>query len=1358
MTKSAIIFFFWFLSSFYIFAQAQFGGRNIGVKEGLSQSSVLSMKQDSFGFIWVGTRDGLNRYDAYSFVQFKYNPGDSSSLKGNVINDIEEMPGGDLWLAHEEGLSRYIRKTDKFKHYLPVVSENVSREFRSVQIIGTDIWAAGWSGLYLYDSETDLFKPFATNQRVDSIFKFSTAEIQIDQDKNYWIASSNHGLFHFDSRWQLKAHFHVDATDPNHKIPRNRIEKLVFDEQGNLYAGTYGGGVFRINKDNIVTEVWSSKSGQGRLLSNDFVRSLAWQDSVNLWIGTFNGVYILNTKSKLLSPLKDRQGNTPTAKTSVRSLYQDRQGIMWVGTYHHAIWQFSTYLYPFFHQTKAPVPDRPESDVIAAFEEDNSNHIYVGTESGWIDIYYPSMKWKSSFKVPSKIAEENTVIKSLWIDSPAQILYIGTLRQGMLRYHIGMQKFLPNNLSPSTEQQVLANGSINSISPGAEDYFWIASDKNGGLHQINKNCFCEIDYPFRESLHNKLANTPLRTIWQDNLGNLWLGTKGVGLIVFHPGRGVILEDRDERFGFIHHINEDKSGNILISTLHEGLIKFNSLSKEKTFLNVNSGLLNNTVFGSLTDKDDQIWVITFGGISKYDPRDSSVKNFYLKNGFPLIEMNEGAFFRAQNGSLLFGGVNGWAALDPGKVKVNDFYPPTVISNLQLFNQNYNSYPGLIDDHLQGIRDLRLRHDQHVLTIELSSLNFLMQENNQYQYMLEGFDKDWINAGTRRSVTYTNLKDGHYVFKYKGSNNDGVFGDQIGTLNIRVLPPPWKSWQALLFYALAIALGIYWVRHNAIKSARLKHDLRIQELENEKIAEAHRMKIRFFTDISHEIRTPLTLIVNPLDELLAKDDLAAGIKKSLLTMKVNISNLLQLVNQLLDLRRIETGHEEVKAEPVIWSELLEQICSGFLGLADQNSIKFERAFNLTELPCFTDPDKIRKLVYNLLSNAFKFTDPGGVISLKAEMIPDKNKPSRILIKVSDTGHGIEPEHLDKVFTRFYKANSQHNAGSGIGLSLVKSIAELMGAEIQLESTPGVGSVFTLEIPTSLYSGKMLTEEISNKGKDFAVVDSYNLEINEILTDAESEEATSQLLIVEDHSELRKYMTQRLSEQYRIKAVSSAEDAIKWLQKKHPDLIISDVMLPGMDGIELCKMLKHKLDTSHIPVILVTARQSESGRMEAIESGADDYLTKPFKFDELQSRINNLILGRKRLRLLYQKERVHQVDTAGIGAQDQLFLQSLDALILESIEKPEFNIESLSKSMNLSRVHLYRKLKAITGMSPSTYVRWFRVRKAADILLNSDKRVSEVAYMVGFQDIAYFSKCFKQLFKVLPSEYKSSINAEK
>jgi signal transduction histidine kinase/DNA-binding response OmpR family regulator len=863
-------------------------------------------------------------------------------------------------------------------------------------------------------------------------------------------------------------------------------------------------------------------------------------------------------------------------------------------------------------------------------------------------------------------------------------------------------------------------------------------------------------------------------IFEDSFGTLWVGTNLGGLYKYDRKTEKFLYSALNLIGPIY---EDKEGNFWVADYFTGL---NLYDREKGAVIASygqeEGLASNSIIGILEDDQNNLWIATAFGLSKFNIKTRTFRNYYKEDGLPDNEFTIGN--QGPDGKMYFNTNGGLIVFHPDSIKDDPTPPQVVLSGISLFNRPGEklNYEGFISE----LKEITLPYDQNDLRFDYVGLHYSVPSRNKYKYILENFDDDWVDAGNQRYATYTNLDPGEYVFRATASNKDGVWNQTGISITLIITPPWWQTTWAYLFYILSTVGIIYFIWKAQLKRLRIKHEYEMSIFEAQKLHEVDELKSRFFTNISHEFRTPLTLILGPVKQVIEriKDEKT---KDDLSIVHRNANKLLELVNQLLDISKLESGNMKLQTTPQNFIPLLKALVLSFTSYAERKRITLK--FNTTEneIIVYLDKDKVEKVITNILSNAFKFTPKGGRIEvtvtrslsssvghshseLDSESPNEMKKLKRVQldnyveISISDTGIGIPKEKMSKIFDRFYQVDGSHTReqeGTGIGLSLTKELVELHRGKIEVESEEGKGTTVTISIP--LGKEYLKPEEICESDKNevssetketiyFEETKSEKFDLN-LITQIEK----PILLIVEDNSDVRNYIKDNLIKDYRILEAVDGEDGWNKSIEQIPDLIVSDVMMPKMDGFELCKKLKTDGRTSHIPVILLTAKAAKQDKIEGYDIGADEYIMKPFEPDELRVRIKNLIEQRKRLHEHFQKKGILDLDQSKFTSFDKKFLQKAFDIITQKISDSSFTVEAFADNLAVSRSLLHKKIVALTGEAPRDLIRRIRLKKAAELIEKKFGNLSEIALEVGFDNPAYFSECFKKQFGISPSQYQ-------
>lgn len=1325
------------LSTYLLPAQKNIHIQLLGPEKGLSQNSVLSIHQDSLGFIWIGTRDGLNEYNGNNIKVYRHVLGDSSSIAGNQINDIENGNNGNIWIAHNKGISLLDRRKGTFTNYEAGRSSN--NEMRSISIIDGRIWTCGWTGIYLYDEEKDVFVKPDIHAVNAGVFDASVSKIVASRQKNeYWIATTTRGLFRYNASENTVNRRPADPGESIVLSENERIEDILFHPNGKAYIGTYNTGVYECDLTGKPLRQWSP-SGKGHDYSPyNNVRSLALDKNGKIWIGSFQGIGFLDPETGELSEISVLNGFNSIESASIRSLLIDKNGSLWIGTYHDGLFLHDDYLSRFKTNYIHTGTTYDSHNIVSAFA-DKKETLLVGTENGYLLEYDKDNDLIKTTELKDKRGNY-TVIKSMHYDESNDILWIGTLRNGLYKMENG-------RITPVGLEEL---GVINDIVKESDHALWLLSDKGNGLNLYNTLNGKTEPFYVREKLHSLVGKSQGKHLLKIDSVNYLLSTAGSGLIAFENKPGGTVERVIRDVNGVNHaflLND----TIYISTNGNGIFVLNRQLDVTRNFTAHEGLQNNTVFNTMS-VDGEIWVNCINGISQLTS-DEGFINYHVRNGFPLSEINKGAYLQIGQSPYPFviGGKNVWVSFHPQRVYKNPYKPSVYLSDIKVNNRPIASTTDFKHIDILQPGEMRLKHDQTTITFEFAGLNYLIPENNSYKFILDGFDNDWRYTGQEGRAEYSKIPAGNYVFKVHASNNDGIWSDELA-VPVIVHPPWWFSRRAIVLYALLLLTTIWLIRSNALRRAELKHNIHLKELEKQRIEQMHNMKVKYFTDISHEIRTPLMLILSPVEEMLEESSLKPKDRKKMSNIQYHGRHLLQLVNQLLEINRVESKKEQLQEVPVMLKNFLENVNSSFRSLASKNDIVWKTDMSeVTEQPLLMDKDKIEKVLLNLLSNAFKYTPKGGRVSLLVRTFQKSNECYSILVEVEDTGSGISPEDLPHIFDRFFKGEHKKVNGSGIGLSLVKTIVEdLMKGAINVQSVPNEGSTFSVMIHGIKPSEDTTLAPVEDFVLPVEISSELEKEEDEVFTAETSDNKTYSVLLVEDHIPLLNILSRKLNKSFNIFSVTSAEEASEILQTKDIDVVISDIMLPGKSGKELCAEIKSDIVTSHIAVILLTAIQQEEVKMESLGLGADDYLTKPFAYKELLLRVNNILRRQEHLRELYKRNALPEKEETRFNRYDNELLERIDEQIDKNLSNTVYSVEDLSDDVALSRVHLYRKMKKLLGVSPSRYIRDYRLKKAIGILSVEDVRITELADRVGFQDANYFLKCFKEKFGISPKKY--------
>jgi signal transduction histidine kinase/ligand-binding sensor domain-containing protein/DNA-binding response OmpR family regulator len=1318
--------------------------KNISVKDGLSQLSVIAIYQDSKGYMWFGTRDGLNRFNGYDFEVFQHDKSDSTSISDGYIRCISEDSNQNIWVGTTNGLNCFDRNTKTFRHYIINLKSNTADLNEIDCILPTSdkkIWIGKKDGLFLLDyskEQTNLRKVLSI--RVNSI---------IQNNEQLLLGTGISNLVFYSILSNKVSEIILNENGTSRKLS---IKLITKDKSGNLWFGTSDQGFGLLDlKTKKILKYYSTSTTKG--LSSNSIKAICLDHEGNLLIGTYNGLNIFNPKSETFKVYNQKGfGQGGLSNYAVEALCVDNAGGVWVGTYSGGINYFNYQGNSFrFYDTHL---NKQVLGIIGPMQESNDG-LWIGTEANGIIHYntgdnsyqyFPCIKTSN----PDVFPENN--VKSLFAEDNK--LYIGLFRGKLFEFDTNAKKYI---------KSYNIGSAIYSIKRDFNGILTFGTYSSHGLQKIQNGKISALDLPLKNDKKFNVAQ--ITCLEYDKTGGVYIGTRSNGLYFYKNGQVLeynSLSEKNKLSGNkISAIYIDKNQIVWIGTADGGLNAIRFKSNMAKIFTVKNGLKDNKVCSITEDKRGRIWVVTRKGISQVDFFKGVCKTFDYTNGINIQEFSQNSIIVTRDNTIYVGGDNGFISFNPDNIKPNKFIPPVVINNVKI-----NNTPLKMD--IDNNQVLNLKHNENNITITYSALSYINSGRNKYAYMLVGVDNTWNHINDIRTVNYANLSPGKYVFKVKGSNSDGKWNEVGTSMIINISSPFWWTWWAILFYMSILVFIAYFI----IRYYRIKHDLEYQLALKGQQEELHQAKLNLFTYFSHELRTPLSLIIGPLEDILEKSTTPSFLNKQLTLMYQNAKRLLLLVNELMDFRKQETGQFVLRAAAGHFEKFTEEIILAFSELAAKKEIQLKLDIITESQPLWYDRGLFEKILLNLLSNAFKHTPNKGKIELKLEYISiDENlKKSALthnsnvylraekylLITLRDSGEGIPENEIDNIFNPFYQIynpNEQTESSSGIGLSLTKGLVDLHRGSIWAEFESNSGATFKMIIPYG--NNHLESNEIIENYQDSENIKLYPevlLEDQVDLTDVKSKKYT--ILVVEDNKELRTYIKSCLGNN-RVLEASNGKEGVELAINHMPDMIISDIMMPEMNGLQLCKKLKEDIHTSHIPIILLTARVTMLQMKEGLELGADDYITKPFSSNILLLKIKNILLSRENLKNLYGKQ--FSLESMGVEviSADDRFMQKLYKVVEKHIDNPDLNIEKFCDEINMSSANLYRKIKAVTNLSPLEYVKSVRMQLAAKMLMETDLSITEVSEKVGFNSLIHFSSTFRKHFGFSPTKY---VNNEK
>lgn len=1304
---------------------------NFTIDEGLSNNLVYRVYQDRKGWMWFGTYQGLNRFDGYKFTTLNQDPADSTSLANTMIRTIYEDREGRLWLGTEKkGIFLYNRDKDNFVS-LPGVKNSFTLKEQTVNAIQQDkqgfLWLGTSNGLCKIDSTGKILELYDdVGVSTNSIINSSLKVIYIDRNDKLWVGTVA-GFDIVDP--QTRKVVHLSVSNP---VLNDEICAIFRNKDGKIWIGTYTRGIVIVDPLTLKCEQLIIDRSNER---SNTVRAIAMDENGKYWFGTRGGLYIYNKETNTyLQYEHDERESGSLVHNSIQDIFIDTKGDFWLGT--RGGISYVVKEKQVFQCYKALPNDNHymNNGETYAFYMDSSGKLWIGTETGGVNIFD---RKKGIFTYITHTSQPNSLsnncVKALMGDKQGNV-WVGTYMGGI------------NVIRPGTKQIVHYRNNPTVTSSVSNDIVWcLYADSYENIWIGTESGLDKFDPVSRSFLHYKdvVWQQPVSWIKEDSNHDLWIGTYDE-LIIYNPFTKKIKRFAEKsRMMF-----EDLNGKFWLTTLDKGLALYDKQKGSIKYYNQNKGIANNQTYCILDDNSGFLWISTIDGLSRFDPQKETFTNFNKIDGLQNNQFRYGACFKAPSGELIFGGITGFNIFNPAEVKTNGYEPPMVFTDFKIFNKHVPvGRASLLRKSITETQKIVLPYDQNVITFEFAALNYAKSAKNRYAYKLDGFEKNWNDAGNQHWVTYTNLNPGEYTLMIKSCNSDGVWNKTNLELKIDIKPPLWKTWWFKCSVLILLTIGLFLVFKFVFTRNLLKHQLVFERERARKLHELDMMKERFFTNVSHEIRTPLTLIASPLHKMLQTDMSAGEMKSYLSIMSKNTQQLLRLVNQLLDFRKIETGNLKLELSKGDMVAFVSDIVSSFSYLAEEKNINLSFQTNDNEIFTIFDPDKLEKILNNLLSNSFKFTPNGGKISVYLSSGQDEveKENNRVIeIKVKDSGEGIPASNLQKIFNRFFQsANAKNQTGTGIGLALTKELVHLHKGRIFAESIPGKGSLFTVILPLDL------------KAEEVVITDDLWLKDELILPDPDetNEEKPVEdkiLLVVDDNADVRFFVRSHFEIDFKVLEASDGKEGLSLALKHIPDIVISDVLMPVMDGNELCKKLKKDEKTSHIPVILLTALSSKNHKLEGTKVGADDYITKPFDIIFLKTKVENLLMLRNTLKQKYSGEMILRPRNITVDSPDERFLHKTIDVIEQNISDPEFDIVKLSVNVGVSRTQMYRKLAALTDMTVREFIKNIRLKRAAQLLEQNSMNVSEVAFAVGFKDLSHFRKCFRQEFGMSATEY--------
>ncbi|PRY53599.1 two component regulator with propeller domain [Arcticibacter pallidicorallinus] len=1347
--------------------EVNYNFKHYTINEGLSQNTVLCLLEDKDGVIWMGTADGLNKFDGYDFTHYKHQFRHAGGISNNQINALYEAKNGDIWVGTADGLNVFNKRTEKFTRLSTTVRRTVTSNDFITSIYEDSkgrVWLTSQEGLKLYDPGRKTFSvyPYLSNRRADRLMEDAQGILWISVDKD---------LRRFDPA--SKRYLPLPSILERDSSLRNSfVRVLTRDKENKIWIGTEAAGLFVYDARTNTLERFRSDKADPASLPADIIREIFFTRENKVLIGTRDGLSVFDSNTKTFANYKnDRFDPNSLSQNSIRDILQDRAGNIWLATFGGGV-NLVAAGNGMFNYLGARTPNKEGLSyrMVSSIADAQDGALWIGTEGGGLNYWDRKNATFKTFALPqiSSNIGANTIKciysekGNLWLGTVNGLYFMDTSTGNLRKVELPVRnREIVSIVRIKDELWLATNGSgLVSLSDGGKtrtftinagdensltrnnvfkllkddaDNLWVATNK--GLNYFDGKKF--IQYHVQENNPYSLTNSAISTVFIDSRKRVWIGTRGGGLNLFDKSKNRFYVV-DHRYGLandaIQSIEEDKRGNLWVST--------------------NKGLSR----------------ITISGRPPFNKTAISISNYFVEDGLQSNQFMPNASHKTEGGELFFGGINGLTYFQPEDIERNTYKPPVILTEFLIRNIPVISYgeDSPLKRSINETDEITLQYDQVFISLKFAALNYVNPSKNKYAYKLEGLkrDGDWHYVDNQRIATYTNLAAGTYIFKVKASNNDGLWNESSKTLKIIVLPPWWKTWWAYLLYIVVIAGILYFYYYSSLKTAKLKNQLNYEHLIREKDNELYQRKLNFFTNISHEIKTPLTLILAPLEKLLSLNEGNNRLRQQLQLMKGNGERLMKLVHQLLDFRKFDSGNMNLQVAESNLVNFIKEVVAAFEGYAGHLGISLRVEAEKRVIKAWFDRDKFEKVLYNLLSNSMKFTKAGGSITIRVKQTEanDQNQGFAI-VEVEDNGTGIAPENLGHIFEPFkhYDEDGANLQGSGLGLAFTKMLVELHHGEILVESTQRGGgqegrTCFIVKIPLGRrhFDDKVIAPDYADSEAIGGYLDAEEPAGTRELLEKRTKDVLEKLelrpimLIVEDNKDVMNFLKEHFEEKFDVETAFDGREGVDKAVASSPDIIISDVMMPVMSGTMLCSTLKTDNRTSHIPIILLTARSQTANTLEGLETGADDYITKPFNISIVEAKVWNLLEQRRLLRERYKKEITLQPQNLAITSPDEVFLSKVMTYIEANISEPGLNVEDLAKEVYMSRTTLYRKIKALTNQTTVEFIRAVRLKRAAQLLKTNNYGVSEIAYMTGFTDIDYFRKCFKEQFKKTPTEY--------
>ncbi len=1326
MKKLLLRIFLFLLGAFFFqgMRASDFYFKSYKVEDGLSQNTVFCVLQDQQGFIWLGTNDGLNRLDGYNFKVYRRS-NEPTSIGNSKISCMIETDDPYLYVGTAIGIYVYDPKKESFKFFDKQTKTGTKIHSRINSIVADSqdrLWiATNEQGFFIYNRSTEeLLQVQQEPDDPEGLPSNQVNRVFVDSKQNVWVACQ--GLY----RYQLSSNQFRKINLAKENAENPSISKFYEDTNTNLWIGTESHGLQKFNRE---SETFSPYFNRESSYFIPHIHDLIEFAPNVLAIGSNSGLITFNTVTENYDIIPASKEKGGLSDNSIYCFYKDKENAFWLGTYFGGV----NYLYTInrrielytHHENKNSV----SGSAISRFYEDETGNIWIAMEGSGLDFFDIVNK-----KFTQYLSNQN--IQSILIDEGE--IWLGTYGGGILILDYQTKRI--KKTLPVIEQGNISGLLVKSIIKDSFGNIWVGTTE--GM----------FSYDRKTGKFNLIPGTENVFVWdiiEDKNKDIWFVSSGSGAFRYNQERMELKnylykKDNPQSISdnFVLTICKDNNQQLWFGTEESGFCKYNYETDDFRQFNNLAKFSNRLIYSIVADNYNHIWFSTSNGLYRFNPENEELKVFTTDEGLQSNQFNFNSGFKASSGKLYFGGVAGFNAFFPEDLKGNTFVPPVHITNFQIFNKNIKI--GEKDSPLQQALSyadkIVLNHKQNVFNFEFVSLSYLHPAKNQYAYKMEGFDKEW-NYTEEHKVTYTSLPPGKYIFRVKGSNSDGVWNNEGDQIELEIKPPFWKTGIAMLLYIFIVFGFLYWLNRRYVLRERKKQKYALEKAKTEKELELYNSKMTFFTNIAHEIKTPLSLIKAPLEKIMTTKNMSEDeLEYDLKIIGRNTEQLHALITQLLDFRKMETGSRQAHFLSTDISELIENVYLNFKAAAEQKDINFVLTGLVPDFYADVDRDALTKILMNLISNAMKFTKN----KIEIELSLSSRDENHFQIAVKDNGIGIPNAEKTRIFLPFKQiqnGNKDKNFGGvGLGLSYSRSLAELHSGFLMVEDNDPEGAVFIVSLP---FRQEERMIEISQAKEDVE-------DAEEVIPESKEKKQRS-LLIVEDNDDMRDFLARSFKHDYTVYTAINGKDALDLLEKETPDMIITDLMMPVMDGLEFTRMVKSNVKRSHIPLIILTAKTTIDSKIEGYTIGADSYVEKPFSIDLLKTRVINLFDNRDKIRANYACSPYVQSISIANNKTDEDFIARMRDVIIQHLQEEDFTVDELACHMHMSRSGLFAKIKGISGMSPLDYIKTERLKRAAELLIENKYSMAEIALLVGYSTPSYFSKAFQKQFGVLPKDFK-------